>query len=861
MRHRALIVLAAIALAALGARAAQRSAIELLPPLAPPSATVEAAYPDAPPAQVQRDLAFPIESALRSVPGVDRITSTCVRGRLTAHALLDDDADPSQVRLQISDALDRLAPDLPAAVTTGVTTGAPDLTPAIRLAVTESDHRAASAQPAGAEAAAALTQSAQRLILPALARVAGAGPAHITGAAPQLITIDLAPDRMAARGITLAQVQAVLRGYGLIAPAGQVEEGQRSLTVEAGAPLASLEDLASVPLPSSLPASDDGANPDADARPGESAPEGAAAAPAPSKALVRLGEIAEVVQGAAPATSIARFDGAPAVAIDLPAASGATPDAVAREVDRVLGELAPELEAEGIRVAVAHDSGRLAVASRDALARQGLVGLGLAFIVLLVCLVSFRRTVAALFAIAVSLAAALAALAGLGQTLNLAVLAALAVGLGRAAEASVAVVHAVSEGLANGQERAAAVAAALRLTARPVTASTACGLAALAPLALVGGSTGQLFRPFALALAAALVASLAVALLLAPVLAYWWAPASRRNRRGFWRRTYVPTLRGALRHPAIAIVLGIAILGGASFGLRAPATVYLGQTAADSVTVTQRFRPATALGARDAEARTVEERLTGIVGVRSVLTTLGEPEGADRAATQFRVTLDRGIDPTQALRDIRGALDGAGGRMTSSLAATADSPLRGGGAVELTVRAPSVDAVRLAAKMVEAAALAQPGAADPISSFPEDVPGFRVTVDADAAAGHGLTEAQVASAVAGLMAPQRLGAIDTESGPIDVQLSPVAQGAPAPTMPEITSMPLVRLPSGLLSVGAVATVQEVVEPPALTLMDGLPGATISLAPDTDDLGGLADALRRAVDGLDLPAGASVEVAG
>src|SRR5690606_8216680 len=130
----------------------------------------------------------------------------------------------------------------------------------------------------------------------------------------------------------------------------------------------------------------------------------------------------------------------------------------------------------------------------------------------------------------------------------------------------------------------------VREVAGAITSSTLATAAVFLPIALVGGQVGELFRPFALTVSLALLASLLVSLTIIPVLAYWFlkettgdvdqaaveADAEKAERRTWLQRAYVPVLAKATAHRAITLVVAAAIFVGTFFLLPLMKTNFLG---------------------------------------------------------------------------------------------------------------------------------------------------------------------------------------------------------------------------------------------------------------------------------------------
>ncbi len=214
--------------------------------------------------------------------------------------------------------------------------------------------------------------------------------------------------------------------------------------------------------------------------------------------------------------------------------------------------------------------------SVDDLTTEGLLGLLFAVLVILGFLLSVRATLVTAVSIPLSVLIAMTVLYLGGYTLNILTLGALTVAIGRVVDDSIVVIENIKRHIGYGGPRHAAIVAAVREVAGAITASTVTTVAVFAPIGLVGGQVGVLFRPFAVAVTAALLGSLLVSLTVVPALAstVLRSPATPPPRpaagdggasppvRSRLQRGYLPVLVAALRRPVVSLVVAVVILFG-----------------------------------------------------------------------------------------------------------------------------------------------------------------------------------------------------------------------------------------------------------------------------------------------------------
>jgi HAE1 family hydrophobic/amphiphilic exporter-1 len=853
LRNRAVVALATIAITIGGIFSLGSLKQELIPSLEIPMAAVVTTYPGVSAAIVEDQVATPIEGAIRSVSGIESLQTTSMNSVAFSMVSFRYGTNMDAANQKLSTAVTRLASSLPDGAESQVITGSLDDFPVIQLAVsTGADDVSDRAE---------LARSVGQVLVPKLSQLPGVRSVDVSGYEAEQIEIALDSAAMAAAGVSATTVADLLNNNGLAFPAGTVSAGDRTLTAQLGAPLASVEELASLPLV---------ATPGADAA-------GSPAGAAPS-APVLLKDVATVTQEPAAASSYARMDGRDAVAIAVTKTPDANTVEVSHAVTDELAELEEALQEAGLEADVSFDQAPFIEESVNGLAQEGLLGLGFAVVVILIFLLSIRSTLVSAVSIPLSLLVAFITMQVTGETLNMLTLGALTIAIGRVVDDSIVVIENIRRHLTYGEEKAKAIIGAVKEVGGAIAASTVCTVAVFLPMAFVGGMVGELFRPFAITITIALLASLLVALTIVPVLAYWFvktpvavdasfrdqvrAEAEAKERRGLWQRAYLPTLRGALAHPVITLVAAVALLGGTLALTTQLETNFLGDMGQDTVTVTETFEPATSLDVQDADARRIEDALLDLDEVGQVQTTVGGGGMMGMISTTpqatFAITLESDADPVAAQSTIRQAVEDLGGEASTGISVGGSEAMMGSTTVDLIIQGTDIDAINAATQMVDEEVRTVSGAVEVSNTLSEATPAIQVTVDRTAAAAMGMTETAVEGMVAGLMTPSTIGTLAIGSNQLDVKLS---LGPGAATLDELRALPLGASAAGVLTLEQVAAIEEVTVPAALTRVDGYRSATVSVTPESQDLGGLSGRLTEAVDKLELPAGVSVEVGG
>ncbi|HJT03512.1 MAG TPA: efflux RND transporter permease subunit [Pseudonocardiaceae bacterium] len=911
LANRAIIGVVTVLLVVFGVISATALRRELLPSLDVPVATVVTAYPGVSPDVVEQQVTAPIEAAISGISGVMGTHSTSTGGSSIVVVDLAYGSDLAELTSQFQRAVQGVS--LPAGATPKVVTGSTDSLPVAQLAVSSN---------LDADRVAAVLRDDVR---PLLTGLDGVAEVTLSGIPNPQITVDVDTAAAAAHGISLSSVMTLLQANGVRLPAGQLTPDTNPLTVEVGSPITSVDALKDLylppafgatgsiagapatggrihpsgmlarlqpaappspspsvsPRPTSTPTSH--AQPTLNAAPRAGVPPGrrvkppaVVAPPAGAVSLtpVRLGDIATITAAPVPATGYTRTNGVPSIGIAVTKRALANTVAVSDEIRGALPRIAEMLggTARGATVTVVLDQAPFIRQSVDDLTHEGLLGLVFAVLVILGFLLSVRATLVTVVSIPLSVLITMIVLDLGGYTLNLLTLGALTVAVGRVVDDSIVVIENIKRHFGYDRPRRVAILNAVGEVAGAVTASTVTTVAVFAPIGFVGGEVGELFRPFAVAVTAALLGSLLVSLTVVPVLSHALLPReaglgrrhrprSRRNSR--LQRGYRPLLRVALRRPGVSLLIAVVIWGGTVALVPRLQTNFLGDAGGDTLTVSQQLAPGTALPQADTAAKRVESVLAATPGVSSYQVTVGSPGGAavgfgtnqSGDITRFAVTVNANTDATAVRDDLRRRLAALGapdqvGRLTVLGGFGKDM-------LQVSVRAADPAVLAQAAAAVQHIVAAIPGATDVRNNLAAAQPTVAVDVDRRKAAQAGLTEMQIGQSVTTALRGSTAGTLTI--GGI-AQAVVVRAGAAPGDLAALRALSLAGA-HGTIPLSDVATVTQRSIAPSISHTDGARSAEITARAEADDLGAVTGALHDRLTGLALPEGASAQIGG
>ncbi|GAA3622211.1 hypothetical protein GCM10022236_25710 [Microlunatus ginsengisoli] len=487
LANRLIVGLATIAIVVFGLISTFSLKQELLPSTTVPTAIITASYPGATPQIVADDVSSPIERAVSGVSGVTDVSSTSSNGMATITVQWDYGLDDDKVVANIRNAVDSVAPTIPDTVKTDVITGSTDDIPVLLLA---------------ASTDLPLTESSrlvQNVAVPELSAISGVRQVNVTGEDTTQLTVTLRPKDLTKHDISAQVVQQTVQAQLQVIPAGSAYDKTLELAVQVGTAPDSVDKVKNLAI-------------------------------ATADGPIKLADVADVKVESVSSTSVARSDGRPALSVSVLKESDGDSVAISHAVTDKLPALEKSI-GHNATFNTVFDQAPLIEQSIHDLAVEGALGLVFAVLVILLFLWSVRSTLITAISIPLSLLIALIGLYVGSYSLNIFTLAALTVAVGRVVDDSIVVLENIKRhNTGHADLTAADIVESVREVAGAVTASTATTIAVFLPVAIVSGVTGELFRPFAITVAVALIASLVVSMSVVPVLAYWFLRRRRRQK-------------------------------------------------------------------------------------------------------------------------------------------------------------------------------------------------------------------------------------------------------------------------------------------------------------------------------------------
>lgn len=501
-----------------------------LPNVDRPVITVSMTFEGASPETVDRQITSEIESAVARVSGIASVSSNSRFGQGQVTIEFTDSTDLNVAASDVRDAISRISNALPEeADEPRIVKADADADPIMRLAVVAPNM-----------AIEDLTTLVEDRIADQLAAVEGVADLQLSGEREKLVYVDVEPDRLATRGLTIADVATALQNVALDVPAGSLASPTQDLIVRADANVRTPAEFENIAL----------------------------------NARTRLRDVASVRFGPDEAASQQRVNGQTGVGLGVVRQAGSSTLEISTAIRAAVDELNRTLP-DGVTVRVTSDN---AVFINGAIHEVELALLFAVIIVVFVIflfLVNLRATFIPAVTMPVALIGTLTFIYLAGFSINILTLLALVLATGLVVDDAIIVLENIVRRRDMGAKPGAAAVVGTKEVFFAVISTTATLGAVFVPISFLPGAAGGLFREFGYVLAVSVVISSFVALTLCPMLAAKFLKAKEDERPpGAFKRAveavgsrlagvYAVCLRACLAFPLLVVVASGFVLGAA----------------------------------------------------------------------------------------------------------------------------------------------------------------------------------------------------------------------------------------------------------------------------------------------------------
>ncbi|PLT33434.1 efflux RND transporter permease subunit [Bacillus sp. V5-8f] len=538
-----------------------RMKLESIPDINIPMLNITTVYPGATPDEVNEKVSQPIEQAVSNLNLVKVVSSTSYQNASSVQIEFEYEVDMDEAKNEVEEALSDL--DLPEGVqNSDIQKININAFPILALSVANEK-----------ESLAALTNTVEDEIAPALEGIEGVSNVQISGQQLEEVQLTFNEKKMQELGLNEESVKGIIQGSDVTVPLGLFTFKDTEKSVQIDGNVTTIEDLKNLEIPlipstgaanaqspaggatSQAPAGTPGmhsaaqsgqtptagqgqapdqqsqgqasANAQSEQTPATGQDQVPAGTPAQGQApanvqlpTIKLSEIASIKE-VGKTESVSRTNGKESIGLSIVKASDANTVDVAERVNEAVQEF--EKDIDGLEVVTSFDQATPIKESVNTMLSKAIIGAVFAMIIILLFLRDIKSTIISVISIPLSLLIAILLLNQMDITLNMMTLGAMTVAIGRVIDDSIVVIENIYRRMSLKDEPLKGgdlIREATKEMFIPILSSTVVTVAVFLPLGLVGGMVGELFMPFALTIVFALAASLFVAITIVPMLAH-----------------------------------------------------------------------------------------------------------------------------------------------------------------------------------------------------------------------------------------------------------------------------------------------------------------------------------------------------
>lgn len=800
--------------------------VQQFPDIDLPAVVVTVTLPGAAPSQLENDIAKKIENKLTSIEGVKHIRTTLQTGAATMVTEFVLEKDIQEAVDDVRSAVGEVRGDLPAAandpiITKVSTAGFPVVTYSVA-----SDNMNVED----------LSWFVDDTVTKRLSDIPGVSTVSRIGGLQREITVAADPIALSGLKYPIAQLSEQITGIQQDSSGGEAEVGKTTQTIRVLGAVERASDLNNLQVA------------------------------VPTGGTQALGRMAQITDGAADPSSIAKLDGQTVVAFNITRSRGASEVEVMELVDAELAKLSADVG--NIDIEKVYDRATPIAEDYQASLRMLIEGGLLAVVVVFLFLRNIRATFVAAVALPLSVIPTFLGMYLFGFSLNIISLLALSLVIGVLVDDAIVEVENIIRHLRMGKTPYEAAMEAADEIGLAVVATTFTLIAVFLPTAFMGGIVGQFFRQFGWTAALSIFASLMVARLITPMMAAYILRPEKKHveKQSALMDWYLKVVSWTLHHRWITMGATLILFVASLALVKLLPTSFIPDNDIDQTRVEIELTPDVALEDTERVAAMASERILAMPEVSHIFTSVGEAQAAMEASSGGKAENIAGLDIVLAPRAERASKQEIERQISSMLSEVPGARftvgLSSGGETGYNFSLISTDPQLLEQTaqqiMTEIRALPSTGAVTSDRSLPRQE--LTVTPDRLAMADKGVTTQDIATTLRVATVgdyEQRLSKLnlDTRQIPIVVRLPDVAKQ-------NVSQLEGLYVPSALppgqgVRVGEVASLNFGTGPAQISRLDRERAISITVQPANGELGDLVQAVKAIPSMQQLPASITI----
>ena len=800
--------------------------VQQFPDIDLPAVVVTVTLPGAAPSQLENDIAKKIENKLTSIEGVKHIRTTLQTGAATMVTEFVLEKDIQEAVDDVRSAVGEVRGDLPAAandpiITKVSTAGFPVVTYSVA-----SDNMNVED----------LSWFVDDTVTKRLSDIPGVSTVSRIGGLQREITVAADPIALSGLKYPIAQLSEQITGIQQDSSGGEAEVGKTTQTIRVLGAVERASDLNNLQVA------------------------------VPTGGTQALGRMAQITDGAADPSSIAKLDGQTVVAFNITRSRGASEVEVMELVDAELAKLSADVG--NIDIEKVYDRATPIAEDYQASLRMLIEGGLLAVVVVFLFLRNIRATFVAAVALPLSVIPTFLGMYLFGFSLNIISLLALSLVIGVLVDDAIVEVENIIRHLRMGKTPYEAAMEAADEIGLAVVATTFTLIAVFLPTAFMGGIVGQFFRQFGWTAALSIFASLMVARLITPMMAAYILRPEKKHveKQSALMDWYLKVVSWTLHHRWITMGATLILFVASLALVKLLPTSFIPDNDIDQTRVEIELTPDVALEDTERVAAMASERILAMPEVSHIFTSVGEAQAAMEASSGGKAENIAGLDIVLAPRAERASKQEIERQISSMLSEVPGARftvgLSSGGETGYNFSLTSTDPQLLEQTaqqiMTEIRALPSAGAVTSDRSLPRQE--LTVTPDRLAMADKGVTTQDIATTLRVATVgdyEQRLSKLnlDTRQIPIVVRLPDVAKQ-------NVSQLEGLYVPSALppgqgVRVGEVASLNFGTGPAQISRLDRERAISITVQPANGELGDLVQAVKAIPSMQQLPASITI----